>query len=304
MELSANHHHCDVIIVNYNAGTLLTSCVQSAFQAGANRVIVVDNASADRSLAHLEEHVCSPRLTILRHPDNVGFASGCNIGAAQSTADNLLFLNPDSTIEPHALHRLLAVLNSHPHIGMVGGLLTNPDGSEQPGGRRLLPTPKRAFFRAFGLASLSRRFPHLFDDFLLHQTALPAEPVMVEAISGACMLVKRAAIDDVGLWDEHYFLHCEDLDWCMRFHRSGWAIFFVPDAKVTHVWRASSQSRPLFVEWHKHQGMIRFYRKFFCPDTISIESVFVIVGVWCRFMLVSLYHCARIAGTKLGVSRG
>jgi GT2 family glycosyltransferase len=304
VDSSGNKQHCDVIIVNYNVGTLLTECVRSAFTAGARQVIVVDNASRDQSLHFLQQHIDHPGLTIIRNTENVGFARACNIGAAHATADQLLFLNPDTTIDAQAIHKLLAVLHSHPRIGMVGGLLTNPDGTEQPGGRRLFPTPKRAFFRAFGLTYLSRWFPYVFPDYALHETALPTEPVMVEAISGACMLVKRAAIDEVGLWDDNYFLHCEDLDWCMRFHQRSWAIYFVPDAIITHVWRVSSSSRPFFVEWHKHHGMIRFYKKFFCTNTVSLESLVVMTGVWCRFLLVSTYHGSRIVFQKLGAARG
>ncbi len=303
MKPSGDKYDCDVIIVNYNVGTLLADCVYSAFFAGASRVIVVDNASHDDSLAFLLDNISHPHLNIIRNTHNVGFASGCNIGASHSTANNLLFLNPDSTLDIQVISQLLTVLNSKPDIGMVGGLLINPDGSEQPGGRRLFPTPKRAFLRAFGLARLSHRFPGMFPDFLLHQTTLPAVPVMVEAISGACMLVKRAAIDDVGLWDDQYFLHCEDLDWCMRFKKHGWTIYFVPDAIITHVWRASSRNRPFFVEWHKHHGMIRFYKKFFCTRTFSLSWLFVVTGIWFRFLLVSTYHGSRMLCTKIGAYR-
>jgi len=92
---------------------------------------------------------------------------------------------------------------------------------------------------------------------------LPDGAIEVEAISGACVLVKREVMEDVGLWDEGYFLHCEDMDWCMRFRQKGWKILFVPDARISHALGACSQSRRVLVEWHKHKGMLRFYRKFF-----------------------------------------
>ena len=84
----------------------------------------------------------------------------------------------------------------------------------------------------------------------------------VEAISGACMLVRRAALDDVGGLDEGYFLHCEDLDWCHRFRQAGWRVLFVPGVRVVHDKGVSSRARPVFVQWHLHRGMVRYYRKF------------------------------------------
>ncbi|MGB1374050.1 MAG: glycosyltransferase family 2 protein [Aequoribacter sp.] len=284
---------CDVVIVNYSAGKLLIDCVWSTIAEGARRVIVVDNDSQDESLAYLENSISDDRVSIIRNTKNLGFAAACNIGARASNADTVLFLNPDSMLAPGALRRMVEVLESDPLIGMVGGLLCNPDGSEQPGGRRVIPTPRRAFVRAFGLSHLGKWFPSLFSDFLLHKEPLPLAPTPVEAISGACMLIKRQALENVGLWDEGYFLHCEDLDWCMRFRLNNWRVVFVPDARVIHVWGACSRSRPFFVEWHKHKGMVRFYRKFFRHQYPLGLMGLVSLGVWLRFGLVCTYHAAN-----------
>ncbi|WP_207282469.1 glycosyltransferase family 2 protein [Pseudomonas sp. FW300-N2F2] len=282
---------CDVIIVNYNAGELLLACVRSAFAAGASSVIVVDNDSHDDSLLLVERtHAAGDSLHIVRNAANLGFAVACNQGAHLSAAPNLFFLNPDTVLAADAIDHLLLALRSAPEIGMVGGFLCNPDGSEQAGGRRVFPTPRRAFMRAFGLSRLSGLFPSLLSDFLLHKEPLPGTPIAVEAISGACMLVKREAIESVGLWDEDYFLHCEDLDWCMRFHQAGWRVLFVPDARVMHVFGGCSRHRPYFVEWHKHLGFLRFYRKFFRRKYPTVLWVSVVIGVWFRFGLVVLRH--------------
>ena len=280
-------HACDVVIVNYNAGKLLSDSVASVLAAGAASAIVVDNGSTDGSLEHLERVTGNARLAVIRNGRNLGFAAACNVGARASSARRILFLNPDSVLAVDALARMLDVLDRSDAVGMAGGLLCNPDGSEQPGGRRVFPTPKRAFMRAFGLSCLARFFPGMFSDFLLHKEPLPAAPIVVEAISGACMLVKREAMDDVGLWDEGYFLHCEDLDWCMRFRQKGWRVLFVPDARVTHVRGACSRSRPFFVEWHKHHGMLRFYRKFFRCRYSGLLWGFVMIGVYLRLALVA-----------------
>jgi len=286
---------CDVVVVNYNAGSLLCDCIASVISEGAAHIIVVDNASVDGSTDALERaNKNNPALTIIRNQRNLGFSKACNVGANVSAAKHILFLNPDSTLCPGSLQRMITTLDSAPKIGMVGGYLSNPDGTEQPGGRRVFPTPKRAFMRAFGLSRLARFFPAIFSDFLLHKDDLPNAPVVVEAISGACMLVKR---------DESYFLHCEDLDWCMRFRQKGWSVMFVPNAKIIHIWGACSRSRPFFVEWHKHHGMLRFYRKFFRHQYPGTLWIAVVIGVWIRFSLVASYYTMRLPLSKLGLLR-
>jgi GT2 family glycosyltransferase len=128
--------------------------------------------------------------------------------------------------------------------------------------------------------------------------------IEVEAISGACMLVHRRAMAAVGPWDEGYFLHCEDLDWCMRFRQKGYRIMFVPDARIMHALGVCGRARPIFVEWHKHKGMMRFYRKFFRHQYPGILMRLVALGVWMRFALSAGYYSVRHAGRLLGIKRG
>ena len=267
-----------VIIVNHNAGPLLGACVRAVQGEAVREVIVVDNASTDDSLIRLRAGADSATLTIVEAGRNLGFAAACNIGLRTATQPFLLFLNPDSVPAPGSLARLLQVLQSHTGAGMVGGLLLNPDGTEQRGGRRAIPTPGQVLMRR---------------PFNLHGTPLPTQPTPVEAISGALMLVRREAVAAVGPWDEGYFLHCEDLDWCLRFRQEGWDILFVPDAPVVHHQGTSSRARPLFVEWHKHRGMLRFYRKFFRQGSSAPFMGLVALGVWLRFGLVVLRHAGR-----------
>jgi GT2 family glycosyltransferase len=168
---------------------------------------------------------------------------------------------------------------------MAGGLILNPDGSEQRGCRRTVPTPWKSLVNSVGLQAFSRLNPHIFSDFRLDQEPLPEQAVDVDAISGACMLVSRAALADVGPLDEGYFLHCEDLDWCMRFRQRGWKIIFVPKARLYHSKGACSSSRPVFVEWFKHKGMVRFAGKFFAKDYSRPVLWLICLGIWLRFGL-------------------
>ena len=292
------------VIVNHNAGALLIDCVRAAL-AQAEQVIVVDNNSSDASMDLLATHFPAElRLLTLCETKNHGFAFGCNLGVALAAQPLLLFLNPDCILNAGSLQHMVEALHTDPNVGMVGGRLINLDGSEQGGGRRAVPTPWRSFVRAFGLSRFSDRWPRLFFDYHLHKQPLPDDPIDVEAISGALMLVSKVAVDDVGLWDEDYFLHCEDLDWCMRFRQRGWRILFAPDAPVLHHHGHCSRARPFFVEWHKHKGMVRFYHKFFRHQYPGVLMWLVKVGVWLRFALVSAAHSVRLVAKCFGGGRG
>ncbi len=293
-----------VIIVNYNAGRILTQCVTHALKQ-AQQIIVIDNNSSDTSIADLKVYFPDESNLIIRHSSrNTGFAAGCNTGCQEADERYILFLNPDCILEANSLQHLLQALEADPKAGIAGGHIQNPDGSEQGGGRRDIPSPWRAFVRATGLYRLERFWPKLFPDFHLHKKPLPAKPVEVEATTGAMMLVRREALQAVGGWDEGYFLHCEDLDLCMRFRQKGWKILFVPDAKAIHYQGTCSKARPIFVAWHKHKGMIRFYKKFFGVEYSALLMGLVTCGVWLHFMLTVLFHSAQYIHQSLKPKHG
>ena len=290
-----------MVTVNFNAGALLTEAVRAALASTEPvEVIVVDNASTDGSLRLLREALGSdPRLHIVEAGANLGFARGSNRGLALAGGEWLLLLNPDCVVGPETIGRVRAALAADPGAGMAGGLLLNEDGSEQAGCRRSVPTPGRAFARAFGLSRLRRRAGAAGGDFVLSDQPLPAGPVEVDAISGAFTMVRRAAADAVGLLDEAYFLHCEDLDWCMRFRQAGWRVLFVPGAAAVHHKGTSSRGRPVRVLWHMHRGMVRFYRKFFRREYPGPFMWLVVAGVAVRFSALASLAVARNARRRL-----
>ena len=303
-----------IVIVNFNAGEMLADAVASVIGA-ADRVVVVDNASTDGSVSLLEAR-CGGHasLMVVRRGSNAGFSVGCNEGlralgwvgpgaAAGSPDDAVLFLNPDARCLPGSIEALRDTLRSDARVGAVGGLLVGEDGREQGGARRLIPTPWRAFVRAFGLWRFSRWWPATFPDFHLLNAPLSTEPFAVEAVSGACMMVRRAAIDEVGAFDERYFMHCEDLDLCMRLNRAGWLVWFVPRARIWHALRGTTGGRTIGTEWHKHRGMVRFYRTHFARSHPAPLMWLVYAGVWARFSAVALWlalHRAVGTGSRPG----
>jgi len=285
------------IIVNYNGGTMLSACVASLLTSSHPvRIIVSDNGSTDdsidRLLAFFRE---DERLFIIRNNANIGFSAGSNAALSFAIGDYLLFINPDCMVGPDTLAHMHAAMEAHPEAGMGGCLIRNVDGSEQDGCRRYTPTPWRSLARVLKLNQLFLRNPK-FQTFNMSNEPLPTRPITVEAISGAFMFVRRSALEKVGPLDDGYFLHCEDLDWCMRFGLAGYPILFVPDIEVTHLKGVCSTSRPVFVEWHKHRGMVRFYKKFFRHQYARPLMWLVITSVWLRFCLKS----AHLFFKKLG----
>lgn len=279
-----------VIVVNYNAGALLTECVSSVLSSSvAVEIVVSDNGSTDDSLAQLQAAWGrDARLTLLENAANLGFAKANNRALLLTRAAYLLFLNPDCLIRPDTLARMAAFMDRHPAVGMAGGLVLNPDGTEQIACRRSLPDPWIAFKRVTQLDRLiagGRRLNH-------HRAPLPTAPTEVEAISGACMFVRRRALDEVGPLDEGYFLHCEDLDWFVRFQQAGWALALLPEVRVIHHQGTCSAAAPLAVERHKHQGMERFFLKFQAHRYAKPVSALIVFGIWTHYWLKWLIHVA------------
>jgi GT2 family glycosyltransferase len=290
-----------VVVVNYNAGPLLNDCAAAVLASNIPlELLVSDSGSTDGSIAGLRERFSTdPRLQILCSDTNIGFACANNVALRRARGKFLLILNPDCIVERETLRRMLEVMAAHPEAGMAGCLLLNPDGTEQAGCRRAVPTPWRTFVRTFRMHKLLPRHPR-FQDFVLTKLPLPSEPSPVEAISGAFMFVRRQALEEVGLFDEAYFLHCEDLDWCMRFRQLHWLIIFVPDVDAVHYKGTCSLSHPLRVLWHKHRGMTRFYRKFFRHQYPLLLMWLVDAAVWCRFAKHFLTEIVRSTMTHSG----
>ncbi|ADC61024.1 glycosyltransferase family 2 protein [Allochromatium vinosum] len=274
-----------LILVNYNAGPLLTDAVGAALASSVPvEVIVSDNGSRDDSLERLRRtHGRDERLRILENGANLGFAAANNRALPLARAERLLFLNPDCLVAPDTLERLIAILDAHPEVGMIGCLVCDPDGTEQVACRRAIPDPWIALQRLLRLDRLNRSAAGRRLD-QRHQP-LPTEPVEVEAISGSFMLTTRRALEQVGPLDAGYFLHCEDLDWFVRFQSAGLKILFVPNVSVIHHKGACSTGDPLAVERHKHRGMVRFFRKHQMQRYSRLFGGFVIVGIWVHFGL-------------------
>ncbi len=272
-----------VIIINYNAGHWLTDCIASTVDQ-VQEVIVIDNASADNSMLLAETAFAQDSrvgFTYFKH--NHGFAKACNHGAARASKPYILFLNPDCLLQPNAVVALVSALRSDVAVGLVGGVLTDAAGVEQPGSRRQIPGVRQAFFNLLGLSRLCGDFNH-------HLQPLPQHPITIEANSGAMMLLSRDTFLQMQGFDEHYFMHCEDLDLCMRLRLHNQKILFVPQARAIHGQGICSRTRPIFVLWHKHKSMLYFYRKFYRSTHAWPLQALITLGIGVRLVMSVLRH--------------
>jgi N-acetylglucosaminyl-diphospho-decaprenol L-rhamnosyltransferase len=259
-----------VIVVSHDSGAPLHDCIARVLaQDVALEVLLIDNASRDGSLQGLP---VDPRLTVVRNAGNPGFGVACNQGARLAAAPVLLFLNPDCLLPQRALARLLGALSQAPDVGLLGAQLRDADGRAQPAARRALPT----------VAGLLRP---VRDGRL---GAIDANGIeRVEATSGALMLMPRSLFEQLGGFDEGYVLHCEDLDLCRRVRVTGHDVAILADLDVVHLKGRSSWRRPLWIEWQKHRGMLRYLRKFERRGVGAAAFPLLWLAVWLRYPLAA-----------------
>lgn len=277
-----------IIIVNYNAGAWLARSLRSALEYSDGLVTVIDNQSVDESVALAKQSIAerhdSARVEWQLNNQNLGFAAANNQVLRNLKADYAVLLNPDCELQVDTLSDVIDVMQASQTIGLASCRILNEDGSLQATCRRRFPTPSSALGR---LLQLNRLFPdqQKFSSFDLGGDSKPSDPVeMVEAVSGAFMVASKLAIEKVGVLDEEYFMHCEDLDWCKRFQQAGLKVAFVPKTFVVHAKGVSSSSRPIRVLYTLHKGMNRFFDKFYTTHYSWPMRYFVKAGISASFL--------------------
>lgn len=284
-ESALNEPALKAIVVTYRSAATIDECLSRLRNSlGVQAIRVVDNQSDDGTLDIVQRHASAdPRLRFIANPDNPGFSVGCNQGAAdlEPSADEddwLVFVNPDCMVERDTLLQLQALAAS------LGEALVSADLINEQGERDVAVRRRDPDFGAM-LAGLLRPWaaPKMAvapDD---------AQPLQqVEATSGALMLMPRQLFARIGGFDEGYRLHAEDLDLCRRVREAGAIVAVANRVRVVHVRGVSSRSRPFFVEWHKHRGLWRYFRKFEASRRSALVRAGVFAAIWGRFPIAAL----------------
>jgi len=249
------------VVVTYEAGApRLLACVRSVLadtSAGPIELVVVDNGSADGSIDALRAEL--PDVRVVRSPGNVGYSRAANLGIAATRAPIVAVLNPDLVLESGAAKVLVERLRREPRLGACGPRLLNPDGTVYPSSRTMPSLPVAAGHALFGLWNPRNRFTAQYRQL----DADPDLPRLVDVVSGAAIWLQRAALDEVGGWDERYFMYLEDTDLCWRLRLAGWDVAYEPSAVVRHEQGAITAQRPYRMLLEHNRSAWRFARRRF-----------------------------------------
>jgi len=290
-----------ISIVNYNSKGLLDDCIASlikSMKGHSYEIIVVDNASTDRSAEMVKTKY--PQIRLIINKSNYGFIKANNIGIRTGGGKYLLSLNNDTIIKGGSIDRLIDFMENNPDAGAVGPKLLNSNGSIQKQCRRSFPNPLNALYYFTGLSDLfpkSRRFGQYLlsyiDDLRTQE---------VDSLCGAAMMVRREAIEKVGLMDENYFMYGDDIDWCYRIKEAGYKVCYVPDAEIIHfggMGGSRKRSYRNIIEFHR--AMAIFYKKHYSKRYLFLVNWLVYAGIWlkCSYSLtLNLFRKDKYVGTK------
>lgn len=275
-----------ISIVSFNVKELLRRCIQSIYDStnGANiEIFVVDNNSSDGSREMVESEF--PQVRLIANRSNVGYSKANNQAIALSNAPFVLVLNSDTEVKQHSIHSMLECMKEDKSIGAIGPKLLNPDGSIQPSYNNKFPDVLTAigetlFFSSIKYALHKDRY---FKKYLLNRIHLKHDKKSeVSWTGGACLLVRRGTIDDIGRMDENFFFSCEEMDWCYRMKKSGWKVYYLPDAEVIHHWGKSARIVSDFIFVESHKSRIYYYYKYFKANSLHFVRLLTIAEISIR----------------------
>lgn len=268
-----------VCIISYNTRDLLRECLYSVLKQNTDEIVVVDNASTDRSVEMMKEEF--PSIALISLSENIGFGAASNRGIETCTSEQIVLLNADTRMKPGSLQTLRNYLEEHPEAAIIGPRILNPDATLQTSCFHF-PTPLHIFLYISGLY---RSIPHL--PILRHRTlqkiaSESARPV--PWILGAALAFRRETFERLGGFDESFFMYFEEVDLCYRLFLQGKQIYFVPEAEIIHVGGGSTTQRLAWSHIQFFSSLAQFYRKHYSWHLLT-EMVFA-VKVMALFKLV------------------
>ena len=263
-----------MLIVNYASWPLTVRCIESLRATGYGdlEVVVVDN---DR----VEPPELPSGVRLIRNPENLGFARAHNRGIAASTGDLVVLINPDTVVERGFFERVRGFFETEPRAGIVGPRILDSKGELQLSARREISVLS-------GLLGRTSLLTRLFPKSSLVKNQFPAvtersRPTAVDWVSGACMVVRRETLREVGPLDERFFMYFEDADLCRRARLAGWLVYYLPQAEVVHQTGGSSRSKPRAI-WRMHRSAFLYHRKHGAHGPLGLYSAVVLVGLALR----------------------
>ena len=287
-----------VVIVNYNVKAFLEQCLIAIERARGTmniEIFIVDNASVDGSQAMVKKRF--PYVKLIENSRNVGFSTANNQAIEKAQGEYVLIMNPDTLIQEDTLIVLKRYLDEHPSVGAVGCKLLNPDGSFQIASRRSFPTPWVAFSRIVGL---SRIFPmsSLFGQY--NVTYLdPDMETEVDVLSGSLMMLRRKALDQVGYFDEDYFMYGEDIDLSYRIKKAGWQIIYNPGTKAIHYKGESTKKSEFSAITRFYSTMLIFIRKHFGGRYSLALRILLTFGIYSRAVMAYILQVLKNLASPL-----
>lgn len=270
-----------VIIVNYNVQHFLEQCLHSVRKASKNtsvEIFVVDNNSVDGSLQMLREKF--PDVKLIANKENLGFSRANNQAIREARGEYVLLLNPDTVVEEETFEKVVRFMDEHPDAGGLGVKMLDGKGNFLPESKRGLPTPAVAFYKIFGLARIfpkSKRFGRYHLGYLDKD-----ETHEVEILSGAFMLMRKSALDKVGLLDEDFFMYGEDIDLSYRIILGGFKNYYFPDTRIIHYKGESTKKSSVNYVFVFYNAMVIFARKHFSQQNARLFSFLINTAVWLR----------------------
>lgn len=219
------------IIVNWNTADLLKNSIRSIKNDYSFEIIVVDNASTDNSVSMLKKEF--PDIVLIENSVNMGFACAVNQGIGVAEGEYVILLNSDAVLESGSVDRLISYMNENPDTGVCGGQLINPDGSRQNSFDNFPSLATELLNKSLLRLFFPDKYPSKNMDY--------RAPLNVDSIIGACFVIRKKCMQEVGLLDEDYFFFMEETDWCYRVSKAGYKITFVPSAKITHLQGKSAE---------------------------------------------------------------
>lgn len=285
------------IVVSFHTGPVLARCLDALrLQQDVAEIILVDNGNPDGAVdAAIGPDAGGAPIRLISGHGNIGFAAACNRGAREAAGDILLFVNPDAVMPPGGAARLATDGAAREGAWLIGAKIIDPDGAEQRGSRRATLTPWRAFVEATKLYKFAPRHPY-FRRFNLHGDPCPSDVTPLPVISGACFMTPKNDYWAIGGMDERYFLHVEDVDFCLRFARAGGRVYFDPHVSVIH-FRSTSDVEPEFVEMRKTSSMLLYFREHFSDPYPAPFMLLLAALLWAQYgVRFAVKAAARLIG--------